>query len=52
MALEREDILDLVQLAERQLKRLKMLCGEAALQRELLRCMLERLESIERSQYS
>jgi hypothetical protein len=52
MALEREDILDLVQLGERQLEELRTLRDEAGRQTELLRELLARLESLERTQYS
>jgi hypothetical protein len=55
MALEREDILDLVQLAERQLEELRALKDESARQTGLLPellARLESLESLERTQYS
>ena len=52
MALEREDILDPFNLRERQLDELRMLREEAALKSDLLRRVLARLESIERTQGS
>jgi len=52
MALEREDLVELVDLAERQLAELRALRGEAERQTELLRQLLEKLASLERSQYS
>jgi hypothetical protein len=52
MELEREDVVDLVQLMERQLAELRALREESARQTELLRRLLERLESVERTQYS
>jgi hypothetical protein len=52
MALERQDILELMQLAERQLEELKALRDESARQTELPRQLLARLESLERTQYS
>jgi hypothetical protein len=52
MALERQDILELMQLAERQLEELRALRDESARQTELPRQLLARLESLERTQYS
>ncbi len=52
MALEREDIIDLVQLTERQLEELRAFREESVRQTELLRELLARLESLERTQFS
>jgi hypothetical protein len=52
MALEREDLVELVDLAERQLAELRALREESQRQTELLQQFLERLASLERSQYS
>jgi hypothetical protein len=51
-ALKREGIVDLAQLAERQLEELRALKDESVRQTELLRELLARLESLERTQYS
>jgi uncharacterized protein involved in exopolysaccharide biosynthesis len=45
-------VVRLVEHAEDQLEELRALRREAELQRELLERMLQRLESIERTQYS
>ena len=47
-----DHVLRLVELAEDQLAELRALRREAELQRELLERVLQRLESIERTQYS
>jgi hypothetical protein len=52
MALEREDLGELVDLSERQLAELRALREESERQTELLRQLLEKLASLERSQYS
>jgi len=52
MALEREDLVELVDLAERQLAELRALREEAERQTDLLRQLLVQLASLERSQYS
>jgi hypothetical protein len=52
MALEREDLVELVDLAQRQLAELRALREEAERQTDLLRQLLVQLASLERSQYS
>jgi hypothetical protein len=52
MALEREDLRELVELTERQLEELVKLREQTAHQSQLLEQMLTQLASIERSQYS
>ena len=52
MALEREDLVELLGLAARQLDELQAIRVEAERQRALLEQILGRLESIERTQYS
>jgi hypothetical protein len=52
MALEREDLRELVDLGERQLEELRELRRELARQTALLERLLEKLASLERSQYS
>jgi len=52
MADDSDRVLRLVEFAEDQLEELRALRREAELQRELLERMLERLDSIERTQYS
>ena len=51
-ASEPDDVLELVELAELQLEELRALRREAELQPDLLERVLERLESIERTQFS
>jgi hypothetical protein len=52
MALEREELVELVDLAERQLAELRALREESQRQTELPQQFLERLASLERSQHS
>ena len=52
MSLEREDLVELVDLAERQLAELRALREESQRQTGLLQQLLERLASLEYSQYS
>lgn len=52
MALEREALQELVDLTERQLEELRELRQELARQSELLERLLEKIASLERSQYS
>ena len=51
-ALEPDELRELIDLAERQLAELRALREETAQQSELLKSLLERLTSLERSQYS
>ena len=52
MTIDPRDVADLVRLLEEQLEELRAVRREAAAQTELLRRLLERLESLERTQYS
>ena len=52
MSLEREDLVELVDLAERQLAELRALREESQRQTALLQQLLEKLASLERSQHS
>ena len=52
MSLEREDLVELVDLAERQLAELRALREGSQRQTELLQQLLEKFASLERSQYS
>jgi hypothetical protein len=52
MALELDGLRELLDLTERQLVELRELRRELALQTELLAQLLEKLASLERSQYS
>jgi hypothetical protein len=52
MALEREDLVDLEALVERQLEELRELRRELERQTVLLERLLEGLASLERTQYS
>jgi hypothetical protein len=52
MALEREDLQGLVDLTERQLEEFRELRWELERQTTLLERLLEKLASLERSQYS
>lgn len=52
MALELEDLKELLDLTERQLEELRELRRELERQTALLERLLERLASLERSQYS
>ena len=52
MTIDPHDVSDLVRLSEEQLEELRALRREAEVQTEILRRVLERLESLERTQYS